>query len=88
AVPLEHLWSYVRATTAIEIIEDVNEYYLDDEEDENYLLFDKLVKEYGDLDQLVDEIMEDDYIIPDWNSVTDFHEYAEDVISTAKELLK
>ena len=32
-VPLDKLWQYVRSTTAIEIIEDVNENYLDDEED-------------------------------------------------------
>lgn len=87
AVPLENFWKYAQSISAIEIIEDVNENYLDDEDDENYLVLDNLVKEYGSLEQLADEIIDDDYIIPDWNSVTDFHEYAEDVISTAKELL-
>lgn len=86
AVPLNNLWKYVRLTTAIEIIEDVND-NLDEEEDDS-MVFDSLIKKQGNLSQLVSEIDHDDYIIPDWESNTDYHEYAEDVISTAKELLK
>ena len=62
--------------------------YLDDEEDEDYLVLDNLVTKYGDLNPLADAIYVDDDIITDWQSITDYHEYAEDVISTAKDLLK
>ena len=88
AVALKDVWKYTRFATIIDIIEDVNENYLDDEEDENYLVLDNLVKEYGNLDALADEIDGDDYIIPDWQSNTDYHDYEADVISTAKDLLK
>lgn len=88
AVALKDVWKYTRFDTIMDIIDDVNSSYLDDEDDENYLVLDNLVKEYGNLDALADEIDNDDYIIPDWGSVTDYHEYAEDVISTAKDLLK
>ena len=86
-VALNNVWKYTRFATIMDIIEDVNVNYLDDEEDENYLVFDNLVKEYGNLDALADEIDHDDYIVADWESVTDYHDYAEDVISTAKDLL-
>jgi len=86
-IALKDVFMYNRFATIIDIIEDVNVNYLDDEEDENYLVFDNLVKEYGNLDALADEIDHDDYIVADWESVTDYHDYAEDVISTAKDLL-
>ena len=86
AVKKEHLWQYVNSTQAIKIIEDVNDNMDEDDEDSDVLQ--KVVDEYGDLSMLVDEIEDDDYIIPDWNSNTDYHEYTSDVISTAKELLK
>ena len=76
----------MNSTQAIEIIEDVNDNM--DEDDEDSYVLQKVVDEYGDLSMLVDEIEDDDYIIPDWNSNTDYHEYTSDVISTAKELLK
>jgi len=86
AVKKERLWEYVRFTQAIEIIE----YMIDtmDEDDDDLDVLQKVVDKYGDLSTLVDEIEDDDYIIPDWNSNTDYHEYATDVISTAQELLK
>ena len=87
-VALKDVFKYSRFDTIMNIIEDVNENYLDDEEDENYLVLENLVKEYGNLATLADEINSDDYIIPDWESVTDYHDYEADVISTAKDLLK
>lgn len=87
AVALNDVWKYNRFANIMSIIEDVS-YNLDDEEDENYLVLDNLIKKYGNLDALADEIDYDDYIVPDWQSNTDYHDYEADVISTAKDLLK
>lgn len=88
AVALKDIWKYTGFATIMEIIEDVNSNYLDDIADEDCLVLDNLIRKYGNLDALADAIDGDDYIISDWESITDFHEYAEDVISTAKDLLK
>lgn len=85
---LNDVWKYTRFATIMDIVEDVNSNYLDDVADEDCLVLDNLIKKYGNLDALADEIDDDDYIVPDWESVTDFHDYAEDVISIAKDLLK
>ena len=72
----------------MDVIEDVNSNYLDDVADEDGLVLDNFVKKYGNLNSLADAIDRDGYIVPDWESVTDFHDYATDVINIAKELLK
>jgi len=87
-VALKDVWKYTRFDTIMDVIEDVNSNYLDDVADEDSLVLDNFVKKYGNLNPLADAIDGDDYIVPDWESVTDFHDYAEDVISTAKDLLK
>lgn len=86
AVKKEHLWQYVNYTQAIEIIEYVND--IMDEDDDDGDVLQKVVDEYGDLSTLVDEIEDDDYIISDWNSNTEYPEYVTGVISIAQELLK
>ena len=87
-VALKNVFMYDIFDTIIDIIEDVNKNYLDDEKDEDYLVLDNLVTEYGDLNQLADAIYENDDIITDWQSITDYHEYVGDVISIAKDLRK
>lgn len=85
-IPTSMVQRYLDLKSSIDIIESVNEDYLDDKDNEEYLLLDKFVKEYGDLNALVESILDDDYIIDDWNSETDCHNYASDVIKLIKEL--
>jgi len=87
-VALKDVFMYDIFDTIIDIIENVNDNYLDDEEDEDYLVIDNFVTKYGDLNPLAYAIYEDDDIITDWQSITDYHEYANDVIDIAKDLLK
>lgn len=84
AVSLDNLWKYNRTVTAIDIIEDILELAEDDELN----TLSAIVVSKGTLDILIDNIIEDDYIIPDWNSYTDDHEYFGLVMDIAERLLK
>ena len=82
AVKVSNLWYYVQYTQAIDILEDVID-NADDDDDEvidNYL--DNINKTFDDI---IEYIATDDYIIPDWNSNTDYHEYTTDVIELIKQ---
>ena len=83
AVSLDNIREYTRTITAINIIEDI----ILSEDDEVSTLADIVVKQ-GTLDSLIDNIVNDDYIIPDWNSNTEYHEYFDLVMDTAERLLK
>lgn len=83
---LANMFRLVKKVNALDIIKDII-YSEEYEEKENQKLTSILSSQPAEFYYtLSNAIITDDYIIPDWGSVTDYHEYTDWTIELAEEL--
>lgn len=78
------VFRYVKALDAWELLADVLENYQEEIGDELAGMLDN--PQF--IDRILSDIEEDDYILPDWYSVTDYHEYGTDTVSLIEKAYK
>lgn len=76
-VAKKDVFKYVKALDAWELLADVLENY--QEEIGGDML--GMLNNPQFIDRILSDIEDDDYILPDWYSVTDYHEYGTDTVS-------
>lgn len=78
------VFNYVKALDALDVLTDVLENYQEEIGDELAGMLDN--PQF--IDRILSDIEEDDYILPDWYSVTDYHEYGTDTVSLIEKAYK
>ena len=82
------VWTFTNLLTATEVLLAVA---TENDDDEEYVeLFEKLANLEGGIKRAIYNIVYDDYILGDWMSNTDYHEYNEgtmSIVSNVVELL-
>lgn len=76
-VAKENVFAYVKALDALDVLTDVLENYQEEIGDELAGMLDNSLV----IDRILSDIEEDEYILPDWYSITDYHDYSTDTIS-------
>lgn len=83
-VAKKDVFNYVKALDALDVLTDVLENYQEEIGDELAGMLDN--PQF--IDRILSDIEEDDYILPDWYSVTDYHEYGTDTVSLIEKAYK
>lgn len=78
------VFKYVKALDAWELLADVLENYQEEIGDDLAGMLDN--PQF--IDRILSDIEDDDYILPDWYSVTDYHEYGTDTVSLIEKAYK